>query len=382
MMKLIILASCGIGLVLVLFLAVFDEPNAMKSPGSSIKNDKDITFIDTLYAVACNGPDNVWTCGFNGTIYHSTDSGKFWTKQETSTNKTLFDIVFFDELNGLVCGQGGTVLRTENGGKTWNSVFSKNELIKSELFKMSFAGPKIGCAVGNNGTVFFTQDGGVSWKESEITDVGEENHTGMLEEDEMDPLLGEESSGREYILYAVDLSDQHVGYAVGEFSALLKTVDGGKTWDKCSIKEAMGKSLFGVFAQTKSKVWAVGIDGLMLFSENGGQTWIQKKTPIEKHLFDIKIIGDMGYAIGKEGIYIMSSDGGNTWSQVDIGAKFYLQGIGFDEQSKEKNCGWIVGAHGWIFNTRDTGKSFNIVRRSPEGMLDPNETCTIIPPNT
>lgn len=382
-MKSIILAVCGIGVVCLLFFAVFNEPDAMKSTGSSVKHDKDITFIDTLYAVAVNGQNNVWACGFNGTVYQSTDSGNSWIKQETTTNKTLFDIVFLDEHNGLVCGQGGTILRTENGGKTWNSVFSKDETTKSELFKMSFEGAKTGCAVGNNGTVFFTKNGGVSWNESEIIDEKiEEEQTEMSEEDEMAALLGEESSGREYILYAVDFADQLVGYAVGEFSVLLKTVDGGKTWDKKSLKEAMGKSLFGVFAQTKSKVWVVGIDGLMLFSDNGGQTWIPKKTPFEKHLFDMKIIGDMGYAIGKEGIYIMSSDGGNTWSQVDIGAKFYLQDIEFNEQSKEKNCGWIVGTHGWIFNTRDAGKSFNIVRRSPAGMLDPNETCTIIPPNT
>lgn len=380
-MKSIILALCGIGLVLFLFFVVFDGPDAMRNPGLSRNPDKDITFIDTLYAVAVNGRNNVWTCGFNGSIYHSADSGKVWTRQQISTTKTLYDLVIFDEHNGLVCGQGGTIQRTETGGKTWNSVFEKGELTNSALFKMSFAGPKTGCVVGSNGTVLFTQNGGVSWSESEIADESIDNHTGMLEEDEMDPLLQVESSGQEYILYGVDLADQLVGYAVGEFSVLLKTVDGGKTWDKSSIQEAMGKSLFSVFAQTKNKVWVVGIDGLMLFSDNGGQTWIQKKSPLEKHLFDIKIIGDMGYAIGKEGIYIMSSDGGNTWRQVDIGAKFYLQGIAFDGQSSRKNGGWIVGAHGWVFNTRDSGKYFNIVRRSPEGIVESSSTCDIIQPN-
>ncbi len=369
-MKSILLFSCGICLILFLFIAVFDKPEAMAGPETGTAYGKDITFIDTLYAVAVNGRNNVWICGFNGSVYHSSDSGNSWIKQETSTNKTLFDIVFFDEHKGLVCGQGGTILRTENGGKKWSSALSKDELTKSELFKMSFINAQTGCAVGNNGTVLLTQDGGVSWTESEINDQEiEENHVEMLEEDDMLSLLGDEDSGKEYILYGVDFADELVGYAVGEFSILLKTADGGKTWSKKSIKETMGKSLFGVFAQTKNKVWAVGIDGLMVVSDDGGETWIQKKSPVEKHLFDIKIAGDMGYAIGKEGIYIMSPDGGNTWGQIDIGAKFYLQGIEFHEEYDGKKCGWIIGAHGWIFNSNDAGRSFDIVRRSPEGML-------------
>ena len=321
--------------------------------------DKDITFIDTLFGITMNGPSLIWTCGFNGAIYHSDDGGRKWAKQDSETDETLLDITFIDEKNLMACGQGGTILRTSDMGQKWEKVETPTE---SSLLKISFSNTKTGCAVGDQGAVLHTNNGGKTWTESEVEDETANEDPGDQEEDEMGMLLdeGEAGGGREYILYGVSIVDDNTGFAVGEFSNFLKTTDGGVTWVNRPLSEAGGKSLFSVYAQSVDRIWVVGIDGIMLFSGDGGENWRQVELPVKKHLFAVKFYGKNGYVVGKEGIYLSSSDGGNSWEQKDIGAKFYLQDIDFYE-----DFGWIVGAHGWVLGTKDKGKNFQIVRSAP-----------------
>jgi len=319
--------------------------------------DKDITFIDTLFSVTMAGPSKIWTCGFNGAIYHSDDGGEKWVKQESGTPKTLLDIVFLDDKTGIACGQGGTILRTGDGGQKWETMKVPSNIA---LLKVSFSDAQIGCAVGDQGMVVHTSDGGITWEEAEIE---EEIVTDEPEDSEENLLLEGEGSEKEFILYGVSLADRNVGYAVGEFSTFMKTNDGGKTWTMRSIAEAGGKSLFCVLARSTENVWVAGIDGILLSSEDGGHSWRRTDLPVQKHLFSLKFYGKNGYMVGKEGIYLRSTDEGNSWELIDIGAKFYLQDVVLSE-----SCGWIIGAHGWMLKTPDEGKSFQIVRSAPSGV--------------
>lgn len=332
---------------------------------------KDVTFIDTLYSIAINkdseNASEAWCCGFNGCVYYSNDGGKKWEKQETNTKKTLLKIVSLGAKNLLVCGQGGAILRTETGGKEWHLVDTP---LNIALMDMSFADGEIGCAIGDQRGVLYTTDGGATWKEGRIEKDSVDNQEEA--EDEFNALLdgGGESAEKEFIIYGVSLAGRDVGYAVGEFGVLLKTADGGRTWTENAIDEAEGKSLFSVFAQSPNRVWAVGIDGMMFLSEDGGENWRRIDSSVTKHLFGVKFNGETGYAIGKEGIYLRSTDNGKTWMQSAIWAKFYLQDIEF-----QGNIGWIVGAHGWIYKSNNNGLSFSVVRSSPAGVVPARMQC-------
>ncbi len=325
------------------------------------ETEKDITFIDTLYSVTMNEASETWCCGFNGIVYYSGDGGKKWVRQETDTKKSLLKMVSLDAENLVACGQGGTILRTADGGKKWDKVETP---LNIALLDMSFADARIGCAVGDRRGVLHTVDGGRTWEEGKIeknllADDSDEP------EDDFNPLLDAgDDTEKEFVIYSVSLADRNIGYATGEFSVFLKTNDGGKTWTETAIDEAEGKSLFGVFAQSPKRVWVVGIDGMMLLSEDGGENWKRIDSSVTKHLFAVKFSGEVGYAIGKEGIYLRSSDNGETWDQIAIWAKFYLQDIEISQDT-----GWIVGAHGWMYKTQNGGISFAVVRSSPAGVV-------------
>lgn len=58
--------------------------------------------------------DSGWLVGAGGNIYHSSDHGNSWMKQESPTNNDLLQIFFLDRKNGWISGNHGTILRYGN----------------------------------------------------------------------------------------------------------------------------------------------------------------------------------------------------------------------------------------------------------------------------
>lgn len=79
---------------------------------------------DNFMSLHCLNENEVWTCGYNGSVYHTTDGGLNW-KRLRNGNKIdqpryhLADIVFKDKLHGWAVGEKGLVIYTADGGETW-----------------------------------------------------------------------------------------------------------------------------------------------------------------------------------------------------------------------------------------------------------------------
>lgn len=91
--------------------------NAVSWQMLDIENDN----FTALYAASV---DEVWTCGYNGGIYHTTDGGKNWERLRNGNSITkkryhLLDIVFKDAAHGWAVGENGVVIYTNNGGDSW-----------------------------------------------------------------------------------------------------------------------------------------------------------------------------------------------------------------------------------------------------------------------
>jgi Photosynthesis system II assembly factor YCF48 len=63
--------------------------------------------------------DDVWVGGAAGTLYHSADSGRSWTKAQPGFTGDIAHIEFFDAQSGLVSTADGEVWSTSDGGQTW-----------------------------------------------------------------------------------------------------------------------------------------------------------------------------------------------------------------------------------------------------------------------
>ena len=68
--------------------------------------------------------DEIWMCGYNGGIYHTTNGGNNWSRLRNGNDITLpryylMDILFTDEQNGWAVCDNGKVIRSDDGGQHW-----------------------------------------------------------------------------------------------------------------------------------------------------------------------------------------------------------------------------------------------------------------------
>lgn len=140
-----------------------------------------------------------------------------------------------------------------------------------------------------------------------------------------------------------------------------------------------------------ARVVAVGLRGVVVFSDDAGKTWTQSKVPVEADLVAVSFpTPTQGWAVGHGGVVLKSSDGGATWVKQFSGqqlnelvvrhyesqnppalslAAMALKQAGDSIQSKTTpslldvwfdtpSTGTMVGAFNTIFRTEDAGKTW------------------------
>jgi len=301
--------------------------------------------ITTEDLLSVSSPDinNVWITGLNAIILHSGNAGFDWEFQKAPVTKDLYSIYFIDTKKGWAVGKHGTVITTNDGGKTWLDL-SKHTESDKKLMDVYFATHKNGWVVGVYGTIFCTDDAGKTWKQQ------------GLDEDR--------------IYNSVFFLDRHRGWIVGEYGTILRTEDGGKEWKKQDCKDLVPivdmeeyapplPSLYDVYFTSKTRGWAVGLDGVIIFTQDGGENWKKMASPIDLTLFQVKIIESQGWAAGLRGNYMVSSDAGGSWNAREkaLPTKFWLRGLDFADI---KN-GWLVGSKGTIIHTTNGGTTWKML---------------------
>lgn len=187
--------------------------------------------------------------------------------------------------------------------------------------------------------------------------------------------------------------------------------------------KASGVMLLGM-ARAGARLVAVGEHGVIVYSDNQGDSWTQARVPVSVTLTAVYFpMTNCGWAVGHDGVVLSSSDGGASWSkrfdgnlandillkdaqknlehvrlvsagalteadstlaEVQAGAKFGasrpLLGVWF----KNQNEGIVVGSYGLIFQTKDGGAHweslasrmhnpealhYNAITATPSGIL-------------
>lgn len=275
--------------LVVLFLMVFLFPEIL-SAKSPAKNK----LYDDLFSVSFPNERDGWTCGRWGSILHTGDGGKSWVRQKSGTELTLSSIYFVDPKNGWAVGDQGTIIHTADGGKTWAKQKSP---VPFFLMKVYFVTPLKGWIVTEQTHILFTDDGGGRWSV--------------------------QFKDQDFILKSLSFCDPLHGWAVGEYGYIYHTGDGGISWVKQAghfeLSENTGEIvgdpfLFDVVAVDSKTVWAVGIDGFVTKTVDGGKTWNNVEIGAPKtQLFCISTDRKNTLLIGGKGVFLSSGDKGHTW---------------------------------------------------------------------
>ena len=82
---------------------------------------------DLYKAVYCRSAQDVWACGNNGTIAHTTNGGGHWDVLRHGNDILLpryylNDIVFTDDTHGYAVGEDGLIIYTDDAAKHWEQL--------------------------------------------------------------------------------------------------------------------------------------------------------------------------------------------------------------------------------------------------------------------
>ena len=167
------------------------------------------------------------------------------------------------------------------------------------------------------------------------------------------------SSPTNKALYDFGFSGSSTGYAVGAEGTVLKTTDGGKTWKKPSGEPGSG-DFFAVSLLDSKTVLAAGQKGILIKTTDGGSTWQRLETGTEKNLYDLRMItSSTGFVVGEGGLILKTTDGGKTWKQKPSGTSADLLDVSVP--GSNTSAAWIAGANGILLKTADGGSTWSML---------------------
>lgn len=162
------------------------------------------------------------------------------------------------------------------------------------------------------------------------------------------------SSDRQALITQISFAPDGLhGMAVGHEGWILRTSDGGLSWQEVAFDEKNGEPLMSV-ARLPSGAWiTVGAFGRALRSDDQGDHWAPLALPTaiveDKHLNRIVGLADgkRWLIVGERGLVLHSGDAGQSWSVIE---PFY-NGSLYNAISLQSG-GWLAyGMRGNIFHT-------------------------------
>ena len=292
-----------------------------------------LTAHDDLFGIHLDAGSTGWIVGAFGLILHTRDGGRTWAHGAGITPRTLTDVSFADDRHGFAVGNGGTIIATTDGGSSWGKLASG---VEEHLLALHAVSRREVHAVGAFGTILSTADGGSTWNRHK------------LPWEKLIPRVVEEIGHLEPNLNGVHFITRSVGWTVGEFGLILRTVDGGRTWVS-QRHGADSPQLADIMFLDQDTGWAVGQQGTLLKTVDGGRRWVPVRLATKHNLNKIFMNGNRGVIVGN-GIAFIAANGGSTWEPVDaISRNTWLSGVATNGKTAI-----VVGQSGYI-GTLDMG---------------------------
>src|SRR5687768_15077537 len=144
--------------------------------------------------------------------------------------------------------------------------------------------------------------------------------------------------------------DKKHGWAIGSDGAILRTKNGGFEWEPQTSPALT--TLNGLYVKDKDRAVVVGARGLILLTTNGGDKWLAKPSGSKDHLYGVTFAPEEnshGWAVGSYGRVLATTDGGLTWRTQNTPLRSHLFCVSF----ADKDRGVAVGDRGALIVTQD-----------------------------
>ncbi|MCP4003876.1 MAG: hypothetical protein GY725_06740 [bacterium] len=352
---------------------------------TEVYREGEIDIPDDLYAATAVGPDHLWAAGYFGAIYRTRDGGKSWSKLDSLTSKSIYDISFADQNNGWAVGRRGFVIHTTDGGDTWEKQSIPRKPAQ-HLFAVRAVTPQIAWAVGDWGGRYYTGDGGKTWEDRSFRVTEEHPTFKYFSDEELARFNAGEPFYDDMFLNDVFFISDKVGWIAGEYGFIFHTEDGGETWarsdiigdvqfddfdfpaDSAKVPRERWDAIFDAAEILADKPYLkIRIEGFMTASElrKRGDTFLADERADEIREFlegegitqdRIKVLNPTPF--DAEGIDLPAFQASKTAGRPYASVKVIETPFLFDVKFRDEKAGIVSGLGGVILISEDGGKTF------------------------
>ena len=232
-------------------------------------------------------------------------------------------------------------------------------------------------AVGENGKIFTTSNSGTNWSESESGTINDLNSIDFLDvvivigdagivlinegDSWIDNSISNASNLYDVSVVSFSSFNESLIFVSGMNGEIWKWSNG--SWIDLSGATGVNSDIYGIDFVNETHGIAVGEDGLIIVTENGGLSWEPSDIPESVNglsFYDVAFINPIrAFVAGENGTFMRSSGTGDSsigynWVVWDTGSTSTIKAISYSSINKV----WIVGDNNFIALTKDGGKSF------------------------
>lgn len=316
-----LLAVTGLGDVII---AVGEGGSLLRSKDKGktweAKTSASLTDLHRVFAIG----NDLFAVGVAGTILHSPDMGDTWEEQKSGTRQTLHEI-FGSALDNLrVHGEDGVVLVSKDRGATWRSPEGGLSIKNGSRLSCVTQGSDGVWYALEKGAVYASEDGGSSWslfyQGPELTCVAGQKGRfvgfgprSLHYQEGNDPWQDADmrALGQIPTLLSLAKVSDDVWVATGEAGLIIRSEDGGKTWQ--NLTGAVEVALSDLWESPSGALYAVGAGGTLLRSPAKDAPFVVSRVrspfPPNATLFDILVEGDAIHIVGDQGGFTSNDRG-------------------------------------------------------------------------
>lgn len=246
---------------------------------------KPIQRSDIMQAIATHGT-HVAVGTQSGAVITSADSGKTWTRQllDKPFLASIIDMAACPDGSFLALDFYGRVWSSDVGGQKWNS-----HKLENPETGLTISCDKAGAwwVAGTYATIARSNDQGKTWR---VIDNQQDAQITTLR-----------------------WINENRAVAMGEFGLVLRTDDGGETWQKLApVSEDF--YAYDVLFTDENIGWVSGVAGEMRQTRDGGETWTLKESKAGAPLYRLFMHKGTPYGVGARGTVARLED--HTWQSV------------------------------------------------------------------
>ncbi len=155
-------------------------------------------------------------------------------------------------------------------------------------------------------------------------------------------------------LTSIFFIDESVGIACGKSGTILRTTDGGISWN--TTGDSSQYAYYDIYFTSPSLGFLVGENGTLSITTDLGISWVNARSNLKETLFKIYFLegNQVGFIVGAFGTVLKTSDSGKSWKLLKIPTKKLLYSISFSDSRN----GIIVGWGGEVLKTSDQGETW------------------------